>query len=77
MATHYRETLARILQTFDTGTTVQDNQQPEQLYMDLAWEGLDKKSIIGWQDGVSDDEKIRIRKVISDYIEANKNQNCN
>jgi len=40
MATHYRETLAKILQEYDTGIAVPNNQQPSQLYMDLAWEGL-------------------------------------
>ena len=44
--------------------------------MDIAWEGLDKRSILGWEDAVSSSEKIRIRKVISDYIEANSNQTC-
>lgn len=43
--------------------------------MDIAWEGLDKESIEGWANQ-SPQEKDRIKKVISDYIEANKNQTC-
>lgn len=70
MATHYRESIADVLQSFD------NHQHSRQFYMDLSWEGLDKTSIIGWQNGVSNIEKIRIRKVISDYINANKNQKC-
>src|SRR5690606_23964624 len=40
MAAHYRETIGRALQVYDTGIAVPNNQQPSQLYMDLAWEGL-------------------------------------
>ena len=81
MATHYRETLARILQAFDTGTIVPDNQQPQQLYMDLAWEGLRYEGTTGnnaiytWTS-LSQAEKDRIEDVIDNYIEANKNENC-
>ncbi|AMC11410.1 hypothetical protein Lupro_09110 [Lutibacter profundi] len=70
MATHYRQTIANILKEFDNSLNT------DQFYMDLAWEGLDKTSIVGWQDGVSENDKIRILKVISDYININKNENC-
>ena len=38
MATHYRGAIARIMQEYDTGSAVPNNQQPSQLYMDLAWD---------------------------------------
>lgn len=75
MATHYRETLARILQEFDTSTAVPDNEQPDQLYMDLAWEGLRYPSIHTWSS-LSQTEKDRIEGVIDDYINDNKNETC-
>jgi hypothetical protein len=69
MATHYRETIADILQKFD------NNQHSRQFYMDIAWEGLIYEDIYTWISQ-SEQEKNRIKKVISDYIEANKNQPC-
>ena len=33
MATHYRETIAGMLQEFDTGVAVPNNQQPQQIYI--------------------------------------------
>ncbi len=79
MATHYREALARILQEYDTGLAVPDNQQPAQLYMDLSWEGLiyenGDNAIYTWTS-LPEDEKERIEGVISTYIEDNLNENC-
>lgn len=79
MATHYRETLARILQEYDTGITVPNNQQPAQLYMDLSWEGLIYKNgsntIYTWTS-LSQEEKERIEDVISAYINNNSNETC-
>ncbi|MEE4001304.1 hypothetical protein V1T75_13250, partial [Tenacibaculum sp. FZY0031] len=69
MATHYRETIADILQSFD------NNQHSHPFYMDLAWEGLKYSNISTWSN-LSQEEKDRIGKVIDDYINANKNQNC-
>jgi hypothetical protein len=37
MAAHYRETIGRMLQEFDTGSVVAEWQEPDQFYMDLAW----------------------------------------
>lgn len=70
MATHYRETLARALQEYDTGNAVLDNQQPDQLYMDLSWEGLRYPSIYTWTS-LPSEEKERINDVIADYIANN------
>ena len=76
MAAHYRETIARILQEFDTGISVPDNQQPQQLYIDLSWEGLNHSTITAWQDLTSQQEKDRVNQVIEDYINNNLNQTC-
>ena len=75
MATHYRQTIANILQEYDTGRPVPDGQQPAQLYMDLAWEGLNHSNIVAWTRQ-SSSEKMRIRGVISNYINNNRNESC-
>ncbi|HHC80877.1 MAG TPA: hypothetical protein ENK46_13405 [Flavobacteriia bacterium] len=75
IATHYREILARILQEFDTGVAVPNSQQPEQLYMDLAWEGLRYPNIHTWSS-LPQAEKDRINNVITNYINNNKNETC-
>jgi len=75
MATHYRETLADILKEFD------NNQHPDQFYLDLAWEGLrydgttGNNAIFTWTS-LPQTEKERIEDVIDNYIETNKNENC-
>lgn len=69
MATHYRETIADVLKSFD------NNQHSNQFYMDLAWEGLKYSNISTWSSQ-SQQEKDRINKVINDYINTNKNQPC-
>lgn len=69
MATHYRGTIADVLKVYD------NNQHSYQFYMDLAWEGLKYPNISTWSSQ-SQAEKDRINKVISDYIDANKNENC-
>ncbi len=71
MANHYRGNIANVLAQFD------NNAHNRQFYLDLAWEGLDKTTIPAWQNVISQTEKIRINKVISDYIQINKNQTCN
>lgn len=49
--------------------------------MDLAWEGLrydgttGNNAIYTWTS-LSQEEKDRIEDVIDNYIEANKNENC-
>lgn len=76
MAAHYRETIGRILQEFDTGIAVPDNQQPSQLYLDLAWEGLIYSNIAEWQSIMDDEERTRIENAISTYISENINEIC-
>ncbi|MEC5167427.1 hypothetical protein RCH18_003183 [Flavobacterium sp. PL11] len=76
IAAHYRETIARILQEFDTGTAIPDNQQSQQLYLDLSWEGLIYSNITAWQEIMDDTERTRIENVISNYINNNLNQTC-
>ncbi|QHI34982.1 hypothetical protein IMCC3317_03280 [Kordia antarctica] len=79
MATHYRETIARALQEFDTGVAVPETQQPLQLYMDLSWEGLiyenGNNAISSWIS-LSQTERDRIELVISNYIANNINEIC-
>ncbi|MFK7749125.1 MAG: hypothetical protein AB8B65_12090, partial [Kordia sp.] len=77
MAAHYRETIGRVLQEVDTGIAVPDNQQPLQLYLDLAWEGLNHSNIIEWEELTTQEEKDRVDQVISTYINTYKNENCN
>ena len=76
MAAHYRKTIARMLQEFDTGTPIPANQQPQQLYLDLSWEGLIYTNIVAWQNIMNDTERARIENVISNYITNNLNQTC-
>lgn len=76
MATHYRQTIGRILQEFDTGIVVPLNEQPSQFYMDLAWEGLNDSDIIEWQTAINQPERDRINDVINSYTSQHSNQNC-
>lgn len=76
MAAHYRTTIARALQEFDTGMPVPDNVVPQQIYLDLSWEGLNHSIIPAWQDLTTPEEKARIDQAIDDYINAYPNQNC-
>ncbi len=75
MATHYRGSIARILQEYNTGVPVPDNKQPSQFYMDLAWEGLRYPDIPTWND-LLQAEKDRVDDVISNYITDNPNETC-
>ncbi len=63
MATHYRETIAGALKEFD------NSQHSWQFYMDLAWEGLDHSNVPAWT-ALSSDERSRIKKVISDFVNS-------
>lgn len=74
MATHYRKSLASILQEYDTGSPVINN-QPQQRYMDLAWEGLRYPNISTWSN-LPQHEKDRINDVIADYISNHGNEIC-
>ena len=79
MATHYRESLARILQEYNSGVVVPNNQQPSQFYMDLSWEGLiyenGSNAIYTWTN-LPEEEKERIEGVIADYVTDNLNETC-
>lgn len=76
IAAHYRQTIGRILQEFDTGIFVADNIMPDQLYLDLAWEGLIYSNITAWNELYSDSERNRIQNVINSYIYQNKQDIC-
>ncbi|WP_430409135.1 hypothetical protein [Kordia sp.] len=79
MATHYRKTIAKMLQEFDTGVAVPNNVEPQQLYMDLSWEGLiyenGSNAIQSWLQ-LPQVERDRIESVISNYITNNINEIC-
>lgn len=45
MAIDYADAIARALQEYDTGLPVSENQQPDQVYSDLAWGGLQEAPI--------------------------------
>jgi len=66
MANHYRETIVDIIKEFD------NNQNSDQFYNDLAWEGLQYTT--SWEQ-LSPDEKIRIAKVITEY-KKDGNKSC-
>ena len=66
MAGHYRETIVDIIKEFD------NNQNSDQFYNDLAWEGL--QNTTSW-DQLSPDQKIRIAKVITEY-KKDGNKSC-
>jgi len=55
---------------------VPETQQPEQLYMDLAWEGLNHSTITAWQDAIPQSDRDRIDQVIGNYISNNLNETC-
>lgn len=76
MADYYRDTIARITQEFATGTEVPDNEQPDQLYMDLAWRGLrGDGAVLAW-DQLTENEKQDIDNTINDFTTTNTNQTC-
>ncbi|WP_298484749.1 hypothetical protein [uncultured Maribacter sp.] len=66
MAQHYRQTIADILKAYD------DNQNTNQFYNDLAWEGL--QDTIAWEN-LSPSEKERVKKTIRSH-KSNGNKEC-
>ena len=53
-----------------------DNILQEQLYQDLAWEGLIYNDIAAWKEIYSDAERTKIKNVINNYINKNKLDTC-
>ena len=72
MASHYRNSIARMLQEFDTGIPLTSQQSPDQFYLDMSWVGLQKT--LAW-DNLDDYEKTRIVNSIV-YYESNGNKTC-
>lgn len=70
MAAHYRDVIADMLAEFD------NNNHNHQLYMDLAWEGLNHSNLLAWKDAISASERDRINETIKNYINQHKNQEC-
>lgn len=57
MANSYVDAIARALQEYQTGVKVPDNEQPQQIYKDLAWGGLGETPAY---NALSTEEKNRI-----------------
>lgn len=76
MANYYRDTIARATQEYVTGVAVPDNEQPDSLYMDLAWRGLRSDGEIDAWDELTELEQNTIDSTINSYIEENNNQTC-
>lgn len=72
MASHYRNSIARMLQEFDTGIPLSSQQSPDQFYLDMSWVGLQKT--LAW-DNLDEYEKTRIVNSIV-YYESNGNKTC-
>ncbi|MFK7748338.1 MAG: hypothetical protein AB8B65_08110 [Kordia sp.] len=80
MADYYRDTFARATQEFDTGIAVPDNEEPAQIYKDVAWLGLmnfpgQEATIIAF-DQLLNSEKNRIIAVLNDLLDDNANETC-
>ncbi|WP_146746659.1 hypothetical protein [Sinomicrobium soli] len=69
MAAHYRDVIADALEQFDNST------HSSQFYLDLAWEGLIYSNDPTWST-LSASEKSRIKNLIDNYINQNKNESC-
>lgn len=76
MADYYRDTIARVTQEYATGVAVPDNEQPQQLYIDLAWKGLRGDGFIVAWDQLTEDEKQAIDNTINNFTTNNSNQIC-
>ncbi|NBL64141.1 hypothetical protein GV828_02880 [Flavobacterium sp. NST-5] len=68
MGNHYVKIMASILQEYDTGVPIGDMENPNQLYMDLAWSGLFKNWDFANEDTsfnqiLSLNDKLRISAV--------------
>ena len=76
MAGYYRDTIARMIQEYDTGTEVAINEAPQQLYLNLAWKGLRLEGdVLAW-DQLSDAEQQSINDEIDNYTTNNNNEVC-
>jgi hypothetical protein len=72
MAEQFRDVIARITQEFDTGIPVAENQQPMQLYLDLAWRGL--MNNVAWDN--EGQNQTAIENTINNYVTNNSNETC-
>ena len=72
----YRDTIARVTQEYITGLEVSDDEQPDDLYMDLAWKGLRSISDVQAWAELTPEQRDLIDSTINNYIETNKNETC-
>ena len=76
MSRYFRESIAQVTQEYVTGVSLSNNQQPDQLYMDLAWRGLRIPGSVPAWDQLTNAQRVAINNVINTYTEANKNETC-
>ncbi|OIQ17248.1 MAG: hypothetical protein BM557_08525 [Flavobacterium sp. MedPE-SWcel] len=62
MATKYVDILSRALQEYNTGIEVPENTEPDQLYKDLAWGGLQDAPIYNTTNELTEEDRVRINK---------------
>ena len=79
MATHYRNTIADIIQDFDNNNNNNNNNLPRLTYESVAWAGLGKlennKSTIAWQN-LTSSERQTITNMLNQYF-FKGTSNCN
>ncbi len=73
MANFYTNTIAAMLQEYDTGISVTSNSGIQTFYKDLSWEGLRYPSINAWQVNPNQN---RINSTIANYIKNHQNETC-
>lgn len=61
MAQKYARTIGATLQEFQTGVPVHANQEPLQVYTDLAWGGLQEAPIFAEKFPVGSPDYLRIK----------------
>lgn len=83
MAEHFRKTIARVTQEFDTGIPVSGD--PLEQYVLLAWRGLmiyedpiAGDGVIAWMDLVDTNPNLsnQIQDLINNFVTSNANQTC-
>ena len=73
MASFYINTIAAILQEYDTGLEVQDESEIQSLYKSLAWEGLRYSSVPAWANNPN---QSQINSDITNYVQNHQNETC-
>ncbi len=72
----YRDTIARVTQEYITGLEVSDDEEPLDLYLKLAWRGLNNDGVTAW-NSLSEDQREDINNTINTYLTEHNSQTCN